>query len=68
MKTTAKELDDKDKRIIKLVVRRIGYRNMTRIVHLSTNGIKHRIKVMKDYYGCSTLQDLIAHLQDNNLV
>jgi hypothetical protein len=60
--------DDKDKQIIKLCIKRISYEKMTRIVFLSVDGIRKRIKVMKDYYQKDSLPELIDHLVDENLL
>jgi hypothetical protein len=60
--------DDKDKQIIKLCIKRVSYEKMTRIVFLSVDGIRKRIKVMKDYYQKDSLPELIDHLVDENLL
>lgn len=68
MKIITKALDDKDKRIIQLAIRKVSYYKMTRIVQLSRNGIYRRIKEMKDYYDQPTLPKLVEYLTDNNLL
>jgi hypothetical protein len=60
--------DDKDKQIIKLCIKRVSYEKMTRIVFLSVDGIRKRIKVMKDYYQKDSLPELIDHLVYENLL
>ena len=65
MITTKKELDDKDKKIIQLMIRKVSYPKMTRLVFLSENGIRTRLKVMRNYYKCESNQQLISYLIDN---
>lgn len=60
--------DEKDKQIIKLLIRRVSYRDITQAVCLSIPGIKKRIKVMKDYYSLKTTAELINHLQDSEIL
>lgn len=60
--------DDKDKQIVKLCIKRVSYEKMTRIVYLSVDGIRRRIKVMKEYYEKDSLPELIEHMVDNNLL
>jgi len=68
MITTKKELDDKDKKIIQLVIRRVSYKQMSKIVFLSEVGIRHRLKVMRNYYKCESTPDLISYLIDNAII
>lgn len=68
MIVTKRELDDKDRKIIKLVMRKTSYRKISAIVFLSEAGIKRRVKQMKDYYNCGSTSDLISHLIDNGLL
>lgn len=60
--------DDKDKLIVKLLIKRVPYKQMTGIVHLSIPGINKRIKVLKTHYDLPSITDLIEHFQDNDLL
>jgi hypothetical protein len=60
--------DDKDKLIIKLLIKRVPYKQMTSIVSLSIPGINKRIKVLKDHYTLHSITELIEHFQDNDLL
>lgn len=68
MITTLRELDDKDKKIMQLMIRRVSYKQMTRLVFLSENGIRTRLKVMRNYYKCDSNQELISYLIDNTII
>jgi hypothetical protein len=60
--------DDKDKQIIKLLIKRVPYKQMASIVSLSVQGINRRIKVLKTHYKLHSIPDLIEYFQDNNLL
>lgn len=65
---TEKTLDDKDKKIIQLVIRRVSYKKMSKIVFLSEVGIRARLKTMRNYYKCESTSDLISYLIDNAII
>jgi len=68
MITTKKELDDKDKKIIQLMIRRVSYKKMSKIVFLSERGIRSRLKAMRGYYKCESTSELISYLIDNAII
>jgi hypothetical protein len=65
---TGKTLDEKDKRIIELIRRKVSYRRMSKIVFLSEIGIKRRVKVMRNYYNCSDTTELIDSLVSSGII
>jgi DNA-binding Lrp family transcriptional regulator len=68
MIATGKVPDDKDKQIIKLLLKRVSYKEITAIVCLSIPGIKKRIKIMKDHYGLDTTPQLLDYMEENGIL
>lgn len=68
MRSIGKELDETDKKIIRLLSRRHTYENVAELVFLSVDGVRYRLKVMKEHYEKDTIPELIEHLTENNLV
>lgn len=68
MKVKEKELDDKDKQIVKLAASGYSYEKISKIVFLSKATVKNRIKIMREYYNCTNSVHLVSHLKDNGLI
>lgn len=68
MKVTTKELDDKDRQIIKLLMKRVTYNEVAKIVFLTPEAVRYRVRAMRDYYDKGSLSSLIDYLTENELL
>ena len=62
MITTKKELDETDKKIIRMVGDGLTVKEIAYKINMNKRAIEYRISCMKLYFGCKSLPQLILTL------
>lgn len=62
MIVTKKELDETDKRILKLIGEGMVYKEIGYEMNLSVRQVDYRVREMKKYYNCKSTAQLLAKL------
>lgn len=67
MKWSLKIPDEIDKKILSLLANGYTYQQIGREIYKSSESVKKRLQVLKEYYSCKTNAQLMAHCTENNL-
>jgi DNA-binding CsgD family transcriptional regulator len=68
MKIVAKELDDQDRQILKLIADGLTNKEIAYDLRINPHSVKARLRVMRAYYDCKTTAQLLLKLSADGLL